>query len=228
MPHDHHMFQFDCNAVLFDLDGVLVDSRHCVERHWLEWANRHQLNTDKVLHYTHGRRKVETIRIVAPHLDAEREAAELEASEVNDTAGLAKIPGALELVQSIPADAWGIATSATHAIASTRLAFGGLPVPDVLICADDVVEVKPNPEAYLFAALMLGVKPASCVVIEDAPSGIQAGRAAGMHVIGLISSAYPAEELSQANVLVRKLADIEVVDTHGVGLMRLVTRVKGV
>jgi mannitol-1-/sugar-/sorbitol-6-phosphatase len=228
MPHEHHVFQFDCDAVLFDLDGVLVDSRHCVERHWLEWANQHHLNTDKVLHYAHGRRKVETIRLVAPLLDAEREAAELEAVEAQDTAGLAKIPGAPELLQSIPADAWGIATSGTHAIAATRLAFGGLPVPDVLICAEDVEAVKPNAEPYLFAALMLGVKPASCVVIEDAPSGIQSGRAAGMHVVGLISSAYAAEELSQAHVLVRKLSDIEVLETHGAGLARLIVRVKGV
>jgi mannitol-1-/sugar-/sorbitol-6-phosphatase len=227
MPHhEHHLFQYDCDAVLFDLDGVLVDSRYCVERLWLEWAGRHHLNTDKVLHYSHGRRAVETIRVVAPHLDAEAEAAELVAREAQDTAGLVKIPGALELLQSLPADAWGIATSCNHAIAATRLNFAGLPIPEVLICAEDVEAGKPDPEPYLFAAMMLGVKPANCVVIEDAPSGIQAGRAAGMHVVGVISSTYPAEELSQAQVLVRKLSDIEVVLAQKSGLARLIVRVK--
>jgi mannitol-1-/sugar-/sorbitol-6-phosphatase len=229
MPHhEHDFYQFDCDAILFDLDGVLVDSRHCVERHWLEWANQHHLNKDKVLHYAHGRRTVETIRLVAPELDAEREASVIEASEANDTAGLVIIPGALELLQSIPADAWGIATSGTHAIASTRLTFGGLPVPEVLISSEDVVAGKPDPEPYLFAAMMLGVKPAHCVVIEDAPAGIQAGRAAGMHVVGVISSAYPAEQLSGAHVIVRKLGDIEVVQSKGIGLARLIVRMKGI
>jgi sugar-phosphatase len=171
---------------------------------------------------------VETIRLVAPHLDAEREAAELIAVEGHETAGLIKVPGALELLQSIPANAWGIATSGTHAIASTRLAFGGLPVPDVLISAEDVVAGKPDPEPYLFAAMMLGVKPANCVVIEDTPAGIQSGRAAGMHVVGIISSTYAANELSQANVIVRKLSDIEVVQSQGTSQARLIVRVKGI
>ena len=227
MPHEHHLFQYDCDALLFDLDGVLVDSRHCIERHWLAWANQHHLNTDKVLHYAHGRRTLETIRLVAPHLDAEREAAELEAGEAFDTVGLLKIHAALELLQTIPADAWGIATSGNRATALNRLAFGGLPVPEVLICSEDVENGKPNPEPYLFAAMMLGAKPANCVVIEDAPAGIQAGRAAGMHVVGLISSNYTVEELGQAHVLVRKLSDIEVVHAQH-GLARLIARVKGI
>src|SRR5512133_4079365 len=111
MPHEHPVFQYDCDAILLDLDGVLVDSRHCIERLWKAWASQHAINPDKVLHYAHGRRAVETIRLVAPQLDAEREAAELWAVEARDTTGLVKIPGALELLQSIPADAWGIATS---------------------------------------------------------------------------------------------------------------------
>ena len=228
MPHEqHHVYQYACDAVLFDLDGVLVDSRHCIERHWLEWASQHHLNADKVLHYAHGRRTVETIHLVAPDLDAEREATALETSEASDTDGLIKIPGALELLHSIPADAWGIATSGTHAIAATRLAFGGLPVPDVLITSEDVEKGKPDPEPYLFAAMMLGVKPASCVVIEDAPSGIQAGRAAGMHVVAVISSTYTQEELHQAQVVVRKLSDIEVLEAPKGGLGRLIVRVHG-
>ena len=229
MPHhEPHIYQYNCDAILFDLDGVLVDSRLCVERHWLEWADRHHLNKDKVLHYAHGRRTVETIRIMAPHLDAEREAADMEANEAFDIIGLVKIQGALELLQSIPTDAWGIATSGSHEIATTRLGFAGLPVPKVLISAEDVVTGKPDPEPYLFAAMMLDVKPASCVVIEDAPSGIQAGRAAGMHVVGVISSAYSADELNQAHVIVRRLSDIVVIQESGSSLGRLIIRIKGI
>jgi sugar-phosphatase len=208
--HEHHNFQFDCDAVLFDLDGVLVDSRHCIENLWKGWANKHQINIDKVMHYAHGRRAVETIRLVAPQLDAERET------------------GALELLQSIPSSAWGIATSGSRATAITRLTFAGLPVPEVLISSEDVVAGKPDPEPYLFAAMMLGAKPASCVVIEDAPAGIQAGRAAGMHVVGVISSSYPASELSQAQTLVRKLGDLSVVEAQQPALARLFVRVKGI
>jgi sugar-phosphatase len=170
---------------------------------------------------------VETIRQVAPQLDAEREAAELWAIEAQETQGLAKIPGALELLQSIPSDAWGIATSGPRAIALTRLAFAGLPVPEVLIGADDVVAGKPDPEPYLFAAMMLGAKPARCVVIEDAPAGIQSGRAAGMPVVGVLSAAFSAGELNQAQVIARKLSDIEVHQPHGNSLARLILRVKG-
>lgn len=228
MPHEHPSYQFDCDAVLFDLDGVLVNSRQCVERHWTEWADKHHLNRDKVLHYIHGRLPVETMRLLTPHLDAEREAAEFAASEAGDTNGLIKIPGAPELLQSIPANAWAIATSGTRAIAATRLGFGGLPVPEVLITADDVSKGKPDPEPYLFAAMMLGVKPARCVVIEDAPAGIQAGLAAGTRVVAIISNAYPAEELRHAQVVVRKLSDIEVIQAPKTAQARLMVRMKGI
>ena len=213
MPHEPHSFQYDCDAIVFDLDGVLVDSRHCIERIWRAWASPHHINIDKVLHYARGRRAIETIRLVAPQLDAEHEAAELAAAEARETEGLVKIPGALELIQS-------------RATATTRLAFGGLPVPEVLITAKDVNVGKPDPEPYLFAAMMLGVEPARCVVIEDAPMGIQAGRAAGMHVIGVISSDYTPEELHQAHVVVRKLGDIKVSQTQGTGLASLIVSVK--
>lgn len=228
LPHHHPLFQFDCDAVLFDLDGVLVDSRHCIELLWREWASRRHINIDQVLHYAHGRRTVETIRQVAPQLDAEREAAELWTIEARETQGLAKIPGALELLHSIPADAWGIATSGTRAIALIRLAFAGLPVPEVLISAEDVVSGKPDPEPYLFAAMMLGVNPAKCTVIEDAPAGIQSGRTAGMQVVGVLSNAFNASELSEAQVIARKLSDIEVIQPHGNSQARLIVRVKGI
>lgn len=228
MPHAHPVFQYDCDAILFNLDGVLVDSRHCIERIWRVWASQNHINIDKVLHYIHGRRAVETIRLVAPHLNAENEANKLGKIEAQETEGLVKIPGALELLQSIPSSAWGIVTSGLHAVGSTRLDFGGLPVPEVLISAEDVVAGKPDPEPYLFAAMMLEVKPARCVVIEDEPAGIQSGRAAGMHVVGVISNTYTADELIQAHVVVRQLGDIEVIQAQGISQARLIVRVKGI
>ena len=228
MPHEHPTFQYDCDAILFDLDGVLVDSNKCIELLWRIWADKRHINVDKVLHYTHGRQAVETIHLVAPHLDAEQEAAELWAIEAHETTGLAKIPGAVELLQSIPAGAWGIATSEIRAIASAHLAFAGLPVPEVLISAEDVVASKPDPEPYLFAAMMLGVKPARCVVIEGSPAGIRAGRAAGMHVVGVLSSAYTVDELRPAHVIARKLGDVEVIQSPATSQARLIVRVKGI
>jgi mannitol-1-/sugar-/sorbitol-6-phosphatase len=229
MPHpDWNLYLFNCDVILLDLDGVLVDSRQCIERHWVEWAARHQLNKDRVLHHAHGRRTVETIKLVAPHLDAEREAEEIERMEANDVRGLVRIPGALELLQSIPVSAWGIATSGSRAIATNRLAFAGLPLPEVLICSEDVSMGKPDPEPYLFAAMMLGAEPQRCVVIEDAPAGIQAGRSGRMHVVGVVTMTYSPDELRQAHAVVRKLSDISVSQVDGSSLGRLIVRVKGI
>jgi sugar-phosphatase len=228
MPHERSTYQYDCDAILFDLDGVLVDAKNCVEHLWRIWADKRQINVDKVLHYTRGRQAVETIHLVAPHLDAEHEAAELWAIEAHETTGLAKIPGALELLQSIPSGAWGIATSEIRAIASAHLTFAGLPAPDVLISAEDVVVGKPDPEPYQFAAMMLGVKPTRCVVIEGSPAGIKSGRAAGMHVVGVLSNAFAADELREAHVVVRKLGDIEVRQSPATSQARLMVHAKGI
>lgn len=206
---------FSCSAILFDLDGVLVDSTRAVEREWRAWAKRKGVDADAIMAIAHGVRAIEVIRCVAPHLDAEAETSELEKEEARDREGVVAMPGALELLRSIPEVRWGVVTSGTRLLAEPRLQFCGLPVPKVLITADEVVNGKPHPEPYLKGAERLGFEPAECLVIEDAPAGIQAARAAGMKVIGMAST-YGAEKLPDADAVVKKLGQIQV-SANGTG-----------
>jgi sugar-phosphatase len=200
---------FVCSAILFDLDGVLVDSTRAVDREWREWARRKGVDGDAIMAIAHGVRTVEVIRRVAPHLDAEAEARKIEKHEAHDKEGVHVMPGAADLVGSIPEGRWGVVTSGSRLLASARLRFCGLPVPKVLITADDVTHGKPDPEPYLKGAQGMGLSPAECLVIEDAPAGIQAARAGGMNVIG-ITSTYAADALTHANAVIGKLGQIQV------------------
>jgi mannitol-1-/sugar-/sorbitol-6-phosphatase len=199
---------FSCAAILFDLDGVLVDSTKAVEREWREWALLKKVDAGAILAISHGRRTAEVIRAVAPHLDADAEAREIEQREFVDHADVIAVPGARELVASVPDGHWGVVTSGPRFLQSARLKLCGLPVPEVFVTADDVTHGKPNPEPYLKGAAQLGFPPAECLVIEDAPAGIAAARAAGMRVIGLAST-YQAEKLNGTNATVQKLAQIQ-------------------
>jgi sugar-phosphatase len=209
------MPSFSCSAILFDLDGVLCDSTGAVDREWREWARRKGVDAEAVMAIAHGVRTIEVIRRVAPHLDAEAEADAIENDEASDQAGVSVMLGAAELVRSIPLGRWGVVTSGSRLLASARLPFCGLPVPDVLITSDDVTNGKPHPEPYLQGAARLGFDPAECLVIEDAPAGIEAARAAGMKVIG-ITSTYPAEALVHADAVIARLAQIQVT-SNGAG-----------
>jgi sugar-phosphatase len=200
---------FRCAAILFDLDGVLVDSTPAVARQWRLWAQEHDFSAEKVIQLAHGRRTVETVRLLAPHLDAEPEAEKLERREADDLEGVAPVHGAIELVSSLPDGRWAVVTSGTRYLASTRLSRHGLPVPKVLITADDVRKGKPDPEPYLMGARLLGIAPEKCLVIEDAPAGIQSAHAAGMVVIALTTT-YPASELREADAIVRDLSQVRV------------------
>ena len=200
---------FSCSSILFDLDGVLVDSTRAVDREWRDWARRKGVDGDAVMAIAHGVRTIEVIRRVAPHLEAEAEVLELESREANHQEGVSVMPGAVALVGSIPEGRWGVVTSGTRLLASARLRFCGLPVPKVLVTADDVEHGKPHPEPYLKGAEKLGFKPDDCLVIEDAPAGIRAGRAAGMKVVG-ITSTYAASKLGEADAVVAGLAQIQV------------------
>jgi sugar-phosphatase len=157
----------------------------------------------------HGVRTLEVIRRVAPHLDAEAEAAAIENHEAHDQEGVQVMPGAAELVSSIPEGRWGVVTSGSRLLATNRLRYCGLPVPKVLVTADDVMRGKPHPEPYLKGAAAMGLSPAECLVIEDAPAGIEAARAGGMKVIG-ITSTYAADALTHADAMIGKLAQIQV------------------
>jgi mannitol-1-/sugar-/sorbitol-6-phosphatase len=202
------MTTFHCSAILFDLDGVLVDSTRSVERHWRAWAREQGIDEERVMSIAHGVRTIEVIRAVAPHLDAEAEVRKLESREANDRDGVVVMPGAVDLVNTIPEGRWCVVTSGTRHLASARLRLAGIPVPDVLVTAEDVAYGKPHPEPYLKGAELLGVTPAECLVIEDAPAGIQSAHASGMKAIGLTST-YPASALSEADAVVQKLAQIQ-------------------
>jgi sugar-phosphatase len=185
---------FYCDAVLLDMDGTLVDSTECVVRHWRIWADRHHLDLEKVLEFSHGRPTLETMKLVAPHLASVEEVRWLEAVESADQDGIKAVRGALPFVAALPADRWAVVTSAPRRIAGERLNHAGIPMPSALVCSDDVRHGKPDPEPYLRAAGLLGVAPERCLVFEDAPVGIESAQSAGMEVVGLTTT-FPPEKL---------------------------------
>jgi mannitol-1-/sugar-/sorbitol-6-phosphatase len=201
---------FRCKAILFDLDGVLVNSAELVERTWRVWAARHQLDADKVIAVAHGRRTIETVRIIAPQLNVDAEVAALESSEMITSEGVYEIPGARELLEMLPSERWAVVTSGIRAVAEFRIRHTGLPMPSVMICAEDLSRGKPDPEGYLTAAMRIGQPPKDCIVIEDAPAGIEAAHNAGMRAIA-IAATYPAEQLAAADLVVERLTDLSVV-----------------
>jgi sugar-phosphatase len=212
------MRTFECAAILFDLDGVLVDSTRSVDRQWRLWAKERNINPGRVLEIAHGVRTIEVVRKLAPHLDAAAEVVRIEKREAEDQEGVAVMPGAAELLKAIPEGRWCVVTSGTRHLATSRLKLANLPVPRVLVSADDVSRGKPDPEPYLMGASLLGIIPTECLVIEDAPAGIRAACAGGMKAIGLTST-YPAPQLQEADAVVQKLAQIKVGRSNdGLGL----------
>ncbi|TDR80215.1 HAD family hydrolase [Paludibacterium purpuratum] len=187
----------NARALLFDMDGTLVDSTAVVEKIWRRFAQRHGIDVDQLLANIHGRKTEDSVAAFAPPgLDVAAEAARLTAEEVADTEGVVEIAGASALLSSLPPERWALVTSAPRALAEARLAAAGLPLPAVLISGEDVTRGKPDPQGYLAAARRLGVDPADCVVFEDAPVGLQAGHAAGMQVVALATT-LPTEALGQ-------------------------------
>jgi HAD superfamily hydrolase (TIGR01509 family) len=179
---------FEPLAVVSDLDGVLVDSGGRIECTWRAFAERHELDPEHVLAQSHGRRSIDLIRLVAPHLDAEAEAARVEQEEIESAEGLQPLPGARELVESVPRERFAIVTSGSRALAVARLEAAGIPSPEVLVTAEQVEVGKPDPAGYLRAAALLGVDAAHCLVLEDAPAGVEAGLAAGMTVVAVLTT----------------------------------------
>lgn len=211
------MQRFECSAILFDLDGVLVDSAAFVERQWRRWATARGLRPEPFLRVCHGRRALETIRLAAPHLDAEAEVRAFEPDDAEEAQAIAPLPGAGRLLSALPAGSWAVATSGRRSGATDRLRRAGLPLPEVMVCAEDVTSGKPSPDAYLLAARKLVAAPAACLVVEDAPAGIEAARAAGMHVIALTTT-YPADQLP-ADACAESLAGVHLgrVDRYAQG-----------
>jgi mannitol-1-/sugar-/sorbitol-6-phosphatase len=190
-------------AILVDLDGTLVDSTAPVRRAWDAFAHRHGLNGDEVMRFAHGRPSRESVGLLVPEADQDAEAAAIETAELRDTRGVFALPGAAALLAS--GRRLAIVTSCSTALAHSRLRAAELPIPDLLVSSDGLERGKPDPECFLIAARQLEVDPARCVVLEDAPAGIRAGRAAGAPVIALRTT-HPDEELGEADVIVDDLS----------------------
>ena len=184
-------------ALLFDMDGTLVDSTRVVHASWRRFAARHgYTDIEHLLRVQQGRRPVETLSDYAfLGYDMAAEAALMAAEEHADLDGIVEIPGAGALLRSLPRDSWAVTTSADTVLCGLRMRAAGLPKAPVLISADDVSVGKPDPTCYLVAADRLGVAPRDCIVFEDAPAGIEAGRAAGARVIA-VATTRSGEELN--------------------------------
>lgn len=214
-----------CRGVLFDLDGVLVDSTPAVARVWGWWAHKHGFkDPDEIVRLAHGRPSIDSIRELLPHADHDAESREVERREIEDTDGVIPLPGTLELLQAIPPDKWAIVTSCTRRLAEVRIAAAGLPKPKYMVTSTDITNGKPHPEPYLKGAKILGATGADCVVIEDAPAGIRAGKAAGAHVIALQTTTGDADlREAGADWIVKDCAELsvdQVKDGEGFLLLR--------
>jgi sugar-phosphatase len=172
-------------AMLFDLDGVLIDSTPAVARVWTQWAIEHGFEPEKTVREAHGRPSIESIRELLPNADHHAENREVERREIEDTGGVVPLPGALVLLSSLPPNRWAIVTSCTRPLAEVRIRAAGLPVPQTMITSSDITNGKPHPEPYIKGAQALGFAPSDCLVVEDVPAGIRSGTAAGARVIAL-------------------------------------------
>ena len=210
------------SALLFDLDGVLVDSTPAVTRVWAEWAIEHGFEREKTVRDAHGRPSIETIRELLPGADHEALNRELEAREIADLDGVVPLPGAIELLNSLPPNRWAIVTSCTRDLAEVRIRAAGLSVPPSIVTSNDITNGKPNPEPYLKGASKLGVNPWDCIVLEDVPAGIRAGKAAGCRVVALRTTATDEELLPAGpDWILDNCAAISVLSDSSNGLLRL-------
>ena len=202
----------DVDAILFDIDGTLVDSTGAVERAWQAFTAAHGIDVDTLLSVSHGRRSADTIADFLPEPEREAAVAELDALELADLDDIVALPAVAELLTSLPRSRWAAVTSGNRVLMERRLHAAGLPGPDVLVTAEDVAEGKPHPEGFLLAARRLGFAPERCLVIEDALSGIVAGLAAGATVLGVATS-HDRGSLNDATIVVGTLEEITVTVT---------------
>ena len=212
------MPKIDCSGLLFDLDGVLVDSTPAVVRVWKGWALEHGFDPDFVVHKAHGRPSRTTIRELLPNADIDFEDRVVERREIEDLEGVILLPGAGQLLKALPPERWTIATSCTRALAEVRLKAAGLPIPKDMVTSNDVKIGKPDPEPYLKAAAKLGFAASDCIVVEDAAAGVRAGKASGARVIAFLTTMNRRElEEAGADWIVQNGADI-VASSDGAGL----------
>jgi len=203
------MLVLNCEAMLFDLDGTLIDSTARIARLWRWWAERHGIPFEQLQGKMHGRPAVETFHLIDPDLPLGPAVEELETEEVRDMHDVHLIPGAPELLARLNPSRWAIVTSGSPRVAHARLEYTRLPLPRVLITAAEIERGKPAPDGFLLAARRMGFAPSDCVVVEDSPAGVGAGKAAGMRVIA-IAYTHPIEELTAADAMVPDLAHLDV------------------
>jgi sugar-phosphatase len=203
------VLKISVRGVLFDMDGVLISSIGSVERSWTKWAAEHGIDPAYAIKMAHGRRAIETVRMLRPDLNANDELRRVEDMEVEDNEGVAILEGVLRILQALPANRWAVVTSATEKLALSRLRHSGIPIPEHVVTADRVSKGKPDPEPYLVGARLLGLQPEECLVIEDAASGVAAGHAAGCKVLATLFS-HSLESLSAADWIVKSLEDVRV------------------
>jgi len=207
------MTELRCDALLFDMDGVLIDSTPAVARVWRRWALEHGFNPEEVVARAHGRSSITNIREYLPHADHAAENREVERREMEDLEGVVPLPGALELLAALPPDRWTIVTSCTRPLAEVRIRAAGLPIPNKIVTSTDIVHGKPHPDPYLKGAAILGFPIADCVVVEDAPAGIRSGKAAAAKVIAFRTTAQDsALRDAGADWILNNCANIRLLD----------------
>jgi sugar-phosphatase len=192
------------------MDGVLISSIGSVVRCWRQWARIYDIPGADTYDVPHGMRAIEIVKTLRPDIDPEEGLRVIEDLEMEDMDDLKVLPGVKKLLEGLPPERWAIVTSATKRLLLGRLAMAGLPVPTRLISGDMVERGKPDPEPYRRGAALLGLEPHECVVVEDAPSGVGAGLAAGCRVLGTLGT-HSAEELKEATWITESLEGVKVV-----------------
>lgn len=201
-------------GLLFDMDGVLISSIGSVVRCWRRWAELYNIPGAESYEVPHGMRAIEIVKSLRPDIDPEQGLRVIEDMEIEDTDDLKVLPGVKKLLEGLPPERWAIVTSATHRLMLGRLKVAGLPIPARLISGDMVERGKPDPEPYRRGAALLGLEPHECVVVEDAPSGVGAGIAAGCRVLGVLGT-HSVEELREATWIAESLDTVQVAEREG-------------
>jgi sugar-phosphatase len=196
-------------GILFDMDGVLISSIGSVVRSWRRWAKLYDVPDAETFEVPHGMRARDIIRTMRPDIDLQVAVRVIEDMEVEDVADLRVLAGVKALLEGLPPERWAIVTSSTQRLLLARLGAARLPVPKRVVSGDMVERGKPDPEPYRRGAELLGFRPEECVVVEDAPSGVGAGKAAGCRVLGVLGT-HSAEELHEADWVVESLEGLAV------------------
>lgn len=212
------MNEISCAALLFDLDGVLINSTPAVARVWRRWALEHGFDPEEVVARAHGRPSLTTVKEYLPNAHHQVENKEVERREIEDLEGVVPLPGALDLLSSLPEDRWTIVTSCTRPLAEVRIKAAGLPLPRRMITSNDIQHGKPNPEPYIKGASILGFPPHECVVLEDVPAGVRAGKSAEARVIAFTTTVQSsALREAGADWILKNCGDMRSLD-HAKGL----------